>query len=195
MSQTFFEMASQGIKSITNLWPIKIAVSLMASVLTSAHAIAFYVFCALIAVDLITKIIALSRNQLVDLWGESNKSDFLTAMNPKNILIARRKHYIKSGVMKYQFSKKIFLYISLTLSAVCVDYFAIQLGYKPMLTYLVWVYLAATEFCSILENLQDSGLEEAKELNTLIHDKVKYIAMIGGASAVITNDNTDGEKH
>lgn len=186
---------STSVKTVAELWPVKTFIVFASAVLTSMHAIAFYVFCALIILDLFTKIISLSQQRLTDIYGaDSDKTHFFEAIRLKNISAARRDHYIKSSVMKHRFSGKIFLYITLTLSGVCVDYFAVNLGYSPTLTYLIWMYLAATELCSILENLQDAGYEEAGTLHHLIKDKVKYVALAVGAGSVLSNDDKKEEE-
>ena len=78
--------------------------------------------------------------------------------------------------MKHRFSGKIALYMFLTLSAVCVDYFSMKAGYAQVTVFTVWGYLALTEFCSILENLQDAQAEDISTLLSFIKKNKSFIS-------------------
>ena len=61
--------------------------------------------------------------------------------------------------MKHRFVGKIIVYIVLTFMAVNVDKVLFASGEVPLILKVVWVYLAATEAISVLENLRDAGVE------------------------------------
>lgn len=177
--------AASSVNTLLELWPIKIFFTIVATVLTSNHAIALYVFSSMVIIDLFTKVIALSHQCRVD-HGES--SDFFQSIT--GIPAARRNRYIQSSIMKHRFGGKIALYMFLTVSAVLVDFFSLKAGYGQAMVPLVWGYLALTEYCSILENLQDAEAEGLSKLISLLKNNRFFGGFFKATNAKL-NENED----
>ena len=158
------ESLGNNLHTLMELWPLKLVSTIFLTVVSSNHAIALYVFSTMVFIDLLSKIIALSHQRRLD---KGEPSDFYHSIT--GIAQAAKDQYIQSSIMKHQFSSKIILYMFLTLSAVCVDYFLMKAGYKQLSVFTIWGYLALTEFCSILENLQDAQAEYIYDLLKLIN--------------------------
>ena len=177
--------AVSSVNTLLELWPIKVLLTIATTVLTSNHAIALYMFSAMVFIDLFTKIIALSHKRRVD-HGES--SDFFQSIT--GIPAARRDRYIQSSIMKHRFGGKIALYMFLTVSAVLVDFFSLKAGYGQVMVPSVWGYLALTEFCSILENLQDAEAEGLGKLIEILKNNRFFGSFLKASNAKL-NENED----
>lgn len=151
-------------QTLSDLWIIKIIVSLVVAVFSNNHAIALYIFTTLVFIDLVTKWIAISHEYQESLNKPADLASSIYCMNE-----ARKAGKINSNTMKHRFGGKIILYLVLTGTSICVDYFASIAGYPQLWLPTVWGYLAITEAFSILENLQDAGVEEVGDLLEILH--------------------------
>ncbi len=135
----------------------------------SMHGQLLLAFVALIVIDLITKWIALSKEYLVKRKRRKNPTFWqcVTA-----IPAARKAGYIKSETMKHRFLGKIAVYLLVVFAGAAADHIMLTLD-KPQWAVLLLVgYLSVTELVSILENLQDAGVEEAGQLHDIIEKDV-----------------------
>jgi hypothetical protein len=151
-------------QTLADLWIVKIIISLVVAVISNNHAIALYIFTTLVFIDLVTKWIAISHEYQESLNRPSDLASSIYYMNE-----ARKAGKINSSTMKHRFGGKIILYLFLTVTSICVDYFANIAGYPQLWLPTVWGYLAITEAFSILENLQDASVEEVGDLLEILH--------------------------
>ena len=141
-------------------WGMKLALSCIVSVAAEEHAQIFAAFVFLVCLDLVTKWLSLSRKCLVDM-GNDQPSVWQAFWNIRN---AGRKGYIKSDMMRKRFVPKILTYLAVVAAAVTLDFILLKTHAPAFASTLVIGYLSLTEFISILENMQHSGIEEAGAL-------------------------------
>jgi hypothetical protein len=169
-----FENLSKAIvkagQSLSDAWVFKMVVALAASTVTSVHGSVLIAFVMLVFVDLITRWIALSYTYLKDC---SRECDLFSCVI--NIPSAIRVGYINSDAMKHRFIGKIIVYIILTFMAVNVDKVLSVSGESPLILKVVWLYLAATEAISVLENLRDAGVEQANGLLDFLRNRLTIL--------------------
>lgn len=134
----------------------------------SMHGQLLLAFVALIVVDLITKWIALSNEYLTKRKRKKNPSLWQCVIN---IPAARKAGYIKSEAMKHRFLGKIIVYLLVVFAGATVDNIMMTMGNPAWAVVLLVGYLSITELISILENLQDAGVEEAGKLHDIIEKK------------------------
>ena len=165
-------------------WGMELALSCIVSVAAEEHAQIFAAFVFLVCLDLVTKWLSLSRKCLID-HGTEQPTFWQSFTGIRN---ARRLGYIRSEEMRKRFVHKILSYIGVVLSAVVLDFMLAHAHAPAFATSLVIGYLAITEFVSILENMQRSGVEEAGGLAELARRK--------GGLVKSTSDKPDekGEK-
>ena len=73
--------------------------------------------------------------------------------------------------MKHRFLGKILVYLFVVFAGGLADYIMTVMG-KPTWAVLLLVgYLSITEMISIVENLQDAGVEEAEKLHEILEKK------------------------
>lgn len=156
--------AGQG---LVDAWLFKTVLALIVGALTSVHGSALLAFIVLIFIDLITRWIALSYKHLQD-CGKSD--DLLSCV--QNIPAAIKAGKINSDAMKHRFAGKLILYIALTIMAASADNMLKLAGEIPLLLKVAWVYLAATEAISVLENLRDAGIEQAGGLLDFLRSRL-----------------------
>ena len=82
--------------------------------------------------------------------------------------MARRLGYIRSEEMRKRFTHKILTYIGVVTSSLVLDFLLMSAHLPAFAANLTIGYLATTEFISILENMQRSGVEETEGLVTLV---------------------------
>ena len=140
-------------------WAEKLGLSLVVTIAYEDHAQIFAAFFILVCADLVTKWLSLSRQHLVD-TGVDEPSLWQAFWN---LRVARRAGYIKSDIMRKRFVPKILTYFGVSAAAV-LDFILIKAHAPAFATTLVIGYLSLTEFISILENMQASGIKEAGEL-------------------------------
>ena len=88
-----------------------------------------------------------------------------------NIPKARAAGYIKSEAMKHRFLGKIIVYFAVTLAGGLIDYTMTVMDKPTWGVVLLVGYLSITELISIVENLQDAGVEEAEKLHEILEKK------------------------
>ena len=84
------------------------------------------------------------------------------------IKAARSEGLISSEVMKHRFVGKLIVYILCVLAAALVDVCMIALHQPVWAVPLVAGYLVVTELLSIVENLNDAGIEAVQGLVNII---------------------------
>lgn len=151
---------TQVFQKLQDAWIFKICVSCALTAAVQDHAQIFAAFCALVCADLATKFLSLSRKHLVD-GGKPAPTLWSTVYN---IRAASRAGYIKSNLMRTRFVPKILTYFGVVAAAVLLDFILVKTHAPAFAATLVIGYLSLTEFISILENMQASGVEEAGAL-------------------------------
>jgi hypothetical protein len=121
----------------------------------------FTLFCVLVIFDLGTKWIALAK-QVVPKENPSLMEEI------KAIPLAHRQGVISSDVMKTRFIGKIIVYIIIVISSGFADMVLAHLGKPDFFITLAIGYLAASELLSIVENLDEAGVDGLKDLIELI---------------------------
>lgn len=152
-------------KSAGNLadgWLAKSFVSVGLAVAGSIYGSALVAFVFLVFIDLLTRWMAIVRQFRIDAGDIAENVTLCCCVT--GIPAAFHAGYINSSAMKHRFAGKIILYGFLTLMAVNVDKLILAAGESQFMLRTVWVYLAATEAMSILENLRDAGAEQAGSL-------------------------------
>ena len=148
------------INRLTDGWAEKLGVSVVLTITYEDHAQIFGAFCLLVFADLVTKWLSLSHQHLVD-TGVEEPSLWHAAWN---FQAARRAGYIKSDIMRKRFIPKILTYFGVVGAAAMLDFILIK-AHAPAFAVTLGVgYLSLTEFVSILENMQASGVREVGEL-------------------------------
>ena len=148
------------IQRLADGWGAKAGLSIALTIACEDHVQVFAAFVALVCFDLATKWLSLSRQHLVDM-GEEQPSLWQAF---RNVRKARRAGYIKSDIMRKRFVPKILTYFGVVSAAVVLDLILIKTHAPAFASTLVIGYLSLTEFISILENMQHSGIEEAGAL-------------------------------
>ena len=172
------------IQRLTEGWGVKVGLSVALTIAYEDHAQIFAAFVALVCLDLVTKWLSLSRQHLVD-TGVDQPSLWQAFRNVKR---ARRAGYIKSDIMRKRFVPKILTYIGVVSAALMLDFILVKAHAPAFAATLVIGYLSLTEFISILENMQSSGIEEAGALVEMARRK-------GGiGKSMGENPNGKGEK-
>lgn len=154
------------LKSLQDVWVIKLITSFFVAAIYNLHVQLICAFAVLVFLDLGTKWLALSKMHLENQGKEINLIAEL-----KNIPKARREGYIRSEVMKNRFIGKMLIYCLLTFAGGTVDLMLIGQAKPAMAVALVVGYLSVNELLSIVENLEDAGVEEAKKLKEIIERK------------------------
>lgn len=148
------------IQRLTEGWGAKVGLSVALTIAYEDHAQIFAAFVALVCLDLATKWLSLSRQHLVD-TGVDQPSLWQAFWNVKK---ARRAGYIKSDIMRKRFVPKILTYFGVVSAALMLDFILVKTHAPAFAATLVIGYLSLTEFISILENMQSSGIDEAGAL-------------------------------
>ena len=148
------------IQRLTEGWGAKVGLSVVLTIAYEDHAQIFAAFVSLVCLDLVTKWLSLSRKCLVDM-GNDQPSVWQAFWNIRN---AGRKGYIKSDMMRKRFVPKILTDLAVVAAAVTLDFILLKTHAPAFASTLVIGYLSLTEFISILENMQHSGIEEAGAL-------------------------------
>ena len=141
-------------------WAEKLGLSLVVTIAYEDHAQIFAAFFILVCADLVTKWLSLSRQHLVD-TGVEEPSIWHAVWN---FQAARRAGYIKSDIMRKRFVPKILTYFGVVGAAAVLDFILLKAHAPAFAATLVIGYISLTEFISILENMQSSGIDEAGAL-------------------------------
>lgn len=149
-------------------WMIKLIGAAFMGVACSMHGQILLAFVGLVIIDLATKWLALSKEYLTK--RKRKKAPTLWQCF-SNIPAARKAGYIKSEAMKHRFLGKILVYFFVVFAGGLIDYTMAVMD-KPTWAVLLLVgYLSITELISIVENLQDAGVEEAEKLHDILEKK------------------------
>lgn len=173
---------TQVLQRLQEGWGLKLSISCAVSLASHDHAQIFAAFVALVCLDLVTKWLSLSRKCLMDDGTES--PTFWQSFC--GIRRARRMGYIRSEEMRTRFTHKILTYFGVVAAALMLDFMLLKTHAPAFAATVAIGYLALTEFVSILENMQQSGVEEAGALVEIVRKK--------GGIMKTTNDDMKGEK-
>ena len=149
-------------------WGIKLAGATVVGAACSMHGQLLLAFVTLIIVDLVTKWIALSHDYLTKRKRKKNPTLWQCVVNSP---AARAAGYIKSEAMKHRFLGKIIVYILVIFAGATVDNMMVAMDKPQWAVVLLAGYLSITELISIVENLQDAGVEEAEQLHNILEKK------------------------
>lgn len=163
-----FQSANGTLNHLSENWIVKLSGAAFMGMACSMHGQLLFAFVGLVVIDLFTKWIALSREHLMK---RKRKTPPTLWQCFCNILKARRAGYIKSEPMKHRFLGKILVYFFVVFAGGLADYIMTVME-KPTWAVLLLVgYLSITEMISIMENLQDAGVEEAGKLHDILEKK------------------------
>lgn len=157
-------------QSFVDAWLFKAVMALTITGITSAHGSALLWFVVLVFIDLVTRWNAITYKYLQDCQKDSDLLSCIISMPA-----AWKAGYINSSAMKHRFGGKIIFYIFITMMAVSADNMLQLAGETPLLLKLAWVYLAATEAISVLENLRDAGIERASVLLDFLRSRLSVL--------------------
>ena len=127
------------------------------------HAALFFAFGLVVFLDLFTRWLALSHQNLVRQKQEATLVDCLYGI-PQ----AHKAGLINSYVMRKTFFSKMVTYLLLIIGASIADYMIKGSGGSTMAVSLVITYLSMTELLSIVENLDEAGVSAMHDLIDLI---------------------------
>ena len=149
-------------------WVIKLVGASFMGAACSMHGQLLLAFVGLVLLDLLTKWIALSSQHIMKRRKKTQPTLWECFVNIRK---ARRAGYIKSEPMKHRFLGKILVYFFVVFAGGMIDYTMAVMN-KPVWAVLLLVgYLSVTELISIVENLQDAGVEEAGKLHEILEKK------------------------
>ena len=167
MTELYQDMVST-VGHLGENWAVKLAGAAFMGVACSMHGQLLLAFVGLVIVDLVTKWIALSKEYLCKKKRRKNTTLWQCVTS---IPAARKAGYIKSEAMKHRFLGKIVVYLCVVFAGGLADYIMVVME-KPTWAVLLLVgYLSITEMISIMENLQDAGVEEAETLHEILEKK------------------------
>lgn len=167
MSELYQNMVGT-VGHLSENWAVKLAGAAFMGMACSMHGQLLLAFVALVVIDLVTKWLALSREYLVKKKKRKNPSLWVCF---KSILQARRAGYIKSEPMKHRFLGKVLVYLLVVFAGATIDNIMMTMDKPQWAVVLLAGYLSVTELISILENLQDAGVEEAGQLHDMVEKK------------------------
>lgn len=127
------------------------------------HAVLFGLFGCVVFLDLFTRWLALSHQNLVTHRQEATLIDCFWGIKK-----AHKVGLISSYVMRKTFFSKMITYLILIIGASIVDNMIKGAGGGVMAVSLVITYLSMTELLSIVENLDEAGVSAMHDLIDLI---------------------------
>lgn len=139
--------------------PVKAFGSALLALLLHQYAILFYAFTFLVFLDCFTRWMSISYERL----GRRGEATNILAV-VKGIKAARSEGLITSDVMKHRFIGKIAVYLICVMAAATADLCMLELGKPVWAVATVVSYLVLTELLSIIENLNDAGIEAVSGL-------------------------------
>lgn len=146
-------------------WEIKVVAGGMLAA-AEFHLQLMSLFVALIVIDLATKWIELAHNTV-------KTNDYTPGLleSIKAIPQAHREGVISSKKMKTQICGKIIVYVIVVMAGSIMDTMTAQAHSYGLVMPLCVSYLAASEFLSIIENLDGAGVSAVHDLAALIKRK------------------------
>ena len=169
---SLFREMTNAFHHMSQHWTTKAIFAAVISAAYSMHAQLLLAFVGLVCLDLLTKWISLSYAHLAK-RRKKNKPTLMEAF--RNIPKARAAGYIKSTVMKDRFLGKVLVYLLIVFAGGMVDAMLDAMTKPTWAVVLCVGYLSATEMLSILENLQDAGVEEAGALHGIVEKRKELI--------------------
>lgn len=159
-------------KRISEDWPSKIAATAIVIVFSDYFQVHFQIlliFIALEILDICTKFLALGHKVYL---ARHPKSTPTISQSFRSISAAHLCGEINSKTMREKFIEKIIFYI-VTIGISAAGDWALSLIHKPDLLFsLVVTYICATEFLSVLENLNDAGISMAGAMLKFVKDRL-----------------------
>ena len=155
--------------TVKGLWasmPFKAVGSAVMAALLHQHAILFYAFVFLVFMDCFTRWMSISYERLVRKGEDAHVPAVIIG-----IKAARADGLISSDVMKHRFIGKILVYIICAVAAGATDLCMKELTKPAWAVETVISYLVLTELLSIIENLNDAGIEVMKGLLDVVKRK------------------------
>ena len=163
------EAVVHAVYTLKDAWAVKLAASFLLSVFASREGSILLIFFALVFIDLFTRWIALTRRFLDDIGAEHRGLwACLTCM-----MAARAAGYIQSAPMKHRFAGKFLWYMLMCGVALLLDRNFQAFGDAGGFVKLFVIYMGISEAMSVLENLQEAGVEQAGGLLDLIKARRK----------------------
>lgn len=163
----FYDSATGAMHTLYAGWSYKVTAAAILTLLLHKHAILFYAFSVLVFLDCLTKWIAIARDYLIE-QGQ-HEPTLLQAFCA--IPAARNAGEIKSDVMKHRFLGKISVYLLCVMAAASADLIMVELFKPTWAVNTIVGYLTCTELLSIIENLNEAGVEAASGLMAVIAKK------------------------
>lgn len=163
----FYDSATGAMHTLYAGWSYKVTAAAILTLLLHKHAVLFYAFSLLVFLDCLTKWIAIARDYLIE-QGQ-HEPTLLQAFCA--IPAARNAGEIKSDVMKHRFLGKISVYLLCVMAAASADLIMVELFKPTWAVNTIVGYLTCTELLSIIENLNEAGVEAASGLMAVIAKK------------------------
>lgn len=163
----FYDSATGAMHTLYAGWSYKVTAAAILTLLLHKHAVLFYAFSLLVFLDCLTKWIAIARDYLIE-QGQ-HEPTLLQAFCA--IPAARNAGEIKSDVMKHRFLGKISVYLLCVMAAASADLIMVELFKPTWAVNTIVGYLTCTELLSIIENLNEAGVEAASGLMAIIAKK------------------------
>lgn len=185
---TLTEIYNRIVESVTvtlpkliDTWPVKAAISfgtVVAAEVLHTHLVLFLAFALLEGMDCFTKWIARAHKMLVDKDPGSEPSlwecikNITTAHETEDAASSCHENYVSSAKMRKQWGDKMITYLILIIMAGTGDAIIKMTHGMVFLLNIVVSYVSATEFISVLENLNDAGVSMASALMGMVKSKL-----------------------
>mgnify|MGYP002081283950 FL=1 len=153
-------------RRLMDLFPLKAAAGVCLLSLEQ-HALMFLAFSLLVAMDCLSRWLAISAGMLKEKSGEIPP----LLLSLLSIPEARRKGLISSKVMKEAGLSKLFLYNICVIAAGLGDYLLSSAGSPSGLSAIAVSYLSSAEALSVTENLSEAGVKSMAGLLELFRRK------------------------
>ncbi|MHC1718528.1 MAG: hypothetical protein AB9883_07735 [Acidaminococcaceae bacterium] len=157
-------MLRAGLQSFFELWPIKLAISIITTAITwlfgtDVIETVFLATLGLIVVDTLTKWAAITRRFLLDNGTDPKRVNILAIISA--FPLAWQKNYLESAEMRLHWGNKLFSYMILAITAALLQKFINGFSFSGAMGQNVvsgiYMCIALTEAMSILENLEAMG--------------------------------------
>ena len=159
-----YTMLRAGLQSFFELWPIKLAISIITTAITwlfgsNVIETVFLATLGLIVVDTLTKWAAITRKFLLDNGTDIKQVNILAIVAA--FPLAWQKDYLESAEMRLHWGNKLFAYMILAITAALlqkfIDGFSFPGASGQNVVSGIYMCIALTEAMSILENLEAMG--------------------------------------
>lgn len=157
-------MLKAGMQSFLELWPIKLAISIITTAITwlfgsNVIETVFLATLGLIVVDTLTKWAAITRQFLLDNGTDPKRVNILAIISA--FPLAWQKNYLESAEMRLHWGNKLFAYMILAITAALLQKFINGFSFSGAtgqnVVSGIYMCIALTEAMSILENLEAMG--------------------------------------